>query len=271
MKHNTKNRKLKVMKIYLIEDNQLFAESIKTYLDQITSRYDSIAIDTIECVSKDYSQFLIEQKMLKDNLSLYFIDIDLKESMNGLDFAKQLRSFDYNSYIVFLTGHIEMTAITYQYNLKALNFIYKHDSRLKDHINGIFDQIAKELEAKNNTCATISSKERPSFITSYKGNHYRINIDDIIYIETHGIKKSLLIHTLTNVIPCSDSLSQLLEKLNSTIHRCHRSYAINLERVSEIQLNSGQHSVIFSTGESCPISKKYYKDIVVSFSNLAEK
>lgn len=61
---------------------------------------------------------------------LYFLDIQLNSDINGLELARQIRLLDPSGYIIFLTTHSEMMALTFQYHVEALDFITKDDPKL---------------------------------------------------------------------------------------------------------------------------------------------
>ncbi len=84
-------------------------------------------------ISTDNPEELIEQLKKSENTGLYFLDIDLKSSKNGLMLAKEIREYDPRGFIVFITSHSEMSFITFQYKVEALDFILKNDPHQLQH------------------------------------------------------------------------------------------------------------------------------------------
>ena len=56
---------------------------------------------------------------------LYFLDIDLKNKINGLKLAEKIREYDPRGFIVFVTTHTEMSYLTFIYKVEAMDYIIK--------------------------------------------------------------------------------------------------------------------------------------------------
>ena len=48
------------------------------------------------------------------NMGIFFLDIDLKSTMNGLTLAQKIRKIQPRCYIIFITSHSEMGFLTFQ-------------------------------------------------------------------------------------------------------------------------------------------------------------
>ncbi|MDE6320036.1 MAG: response regulator, partial [Lachnospiraceae bacterium] len=59
------------------------------------------------------------------NTGIYFLDIDLNCDMNGMKLAQQIRKFDPRCFIIFITSHSELSYMTFQYRVEAMDFVLK--------------------------------------------------------------------------------------------------------------------------------------------------
>ena len=66
---------------------------------------------------------LLKQLQPGQTAGLYFLDVDLKDSMDGFSLAKRIRSLDPRSFIVFLTAHGESAGLTFHYRVEAMDYI----------------------------------------------------------------------------------------------------------------------------------------------------
>lgn len=59
------------------------------------------------------------------NTGVYFLDIDLGSDMNGMKLAQQIRLYDPRGFIIFITAHSELSYMTFQYRVEAMDFVLK--------------------------------------------------------------------------------------------------------------------------------------------------
>lgn len=247
--------------IYIIEDNTLFSKSIKDMIQHYTKLSSGFCIESIAIINDSFDLFMesLSKSSLKNNI--YIIDIDLNANINGLQIAKRIRSFDFSGYIIFLTSHIEMTAVTFHYNLKALNFIYKGDPHLQHLLFTSFDQIV--LETSNTPASeALPANHTGYFSYAYKLHFYKIPYSDILLIETHGLKRHLIIHTLEKTYECAKPIKDILSQLPPSFIQCHRSYIVNVQYIKELKLEDSQYLIVLNQDMHCPTSKKYLSVIL---------
>ena len=72
---------------------------------------------------------IIREVEKSENTGLYFLDIDLGTEKNGLHLAQEIREYDPRGFIVFVTSHSEMSFLTFQYKVEALDFILKDEPK----------------------------------------------------------------------------------------------------------------------------------------------
>lgn len=197
-----------------------------------------------------------------DNASVYLIDIELDTSISGIDIARLIRDRDASSYIVFITAHQEFAFLTYKYKLRVTDYLVKP---LKpEDIRQCLESI-RELEEKRK--AIEDDIHQKNNILSIKSGcrQYRVNVEDIIYLEI--IKNKIIIHTETGQISFFCTLKDIRDKLsrmgNDSIMDCHKSYMININKVQGID----NMDIIMSNGDRCPLSRNHRKEIIDAFNN----
>lgn len=177
---------------------------------------------------------------------LYFLDIDLKSEINGLELAQEIRKHDPRGYIVFITAHSEMAALTFSYRVEAMDFILKDDpEQLRDKIFQCMQTSAKTdsiLQLQNNSIISLKIKQETILL----------NANDIVFIETDHVPHKLMIHLSHEIKQVSVLLKELQAALDSRFFRCHKSYLINLTRISSYC--SSERTVLFDNGELCIVS-----------------
>lgn len=70
---------------------------------------------------------LLEAVKTSQNTGVYFLDIDLNCDMNGMKLAQEIRRFDPRCFIIFITAHSELSYMTFQYRVEAMDFVLKDD------------------------------------------------------------------------------------------------------------------------------------------------
>jgi len=158
------------------------------------------------------------------------------------------------SYIIgtFLIGIIPAVIIT----------IYMQNSALKQNLqeasilNEQFKQVKVNYDLESNTqIATLTGTTKDSI---------RLNIDDILYIES--IKNYCIVYYVSGnklkVTKIRTTLSQIEESLlpYSNIIRCHRAFIINIHSIVGVEGNSqGYQLKLKITDNVVPVSRSYTK------------
>ena len=97
---------------------------------------------------------------------------------------------------------------------------------------------------------------------------YKVNVDDIYYIQTHSSKAhTVQIVTENASFDLFQNLSKLEKQYGETLTRCHRNCLVNLERVKSMDIKSktlflgeeGQYAVKYSRRRYREIRQKWLK------------
>lgn len=192
-----------------------------------------------------------------DPIDLAFLDIQMPD-LTGLELARILdKAPDRAPRIVFTTAFNQFAHEGYKvdaldYLLKPFNYeeFLHAATKARQHY-----ELVRRAEASSAPSHGISPKERHLFL-KVEYQMVRVLFDDILYIE--GLKDYVKVHLENNPKPLLSltSLKSLEEKLTGKgFMRIHRSYIINLEKISAISKTS-----INIGNETIPISDQYKED-----------
>jgi two-component system LytT family response regulator len=185
--------------------------------------------------------------VLENNqVDLMFVDINMPD-LSGMDFVKSLEN---PPMVVFVTAYSEYAlegfrADAVDYLLKPISYV--------DFLKSA-NKVKSLIDTRHFLSDEIRSDKDFLFIKSdYK--LLRINFDDIKYIE--GMSEYIRIH-LMNSKPVMTLLSmKLMEEIlpSDRFMRVHRSYIVNLTKVSVVERNR----IIFDGNVYIPVSEQYKK------------
>jgi len=180
----------------------------------------------------------------ENEIDLMFVDINMPD-LNGLDFVKAQTN---PPKVIFTTAYAEYAIEGFKVN--ALDYLLKpidYDVFLKS-ANKALEWFS--LQDKKST--KIEGNDKFLFIKSeYKV--LRINLSDIKYIE--GMREYIRIHmTSQKPIMTIISMKRIEEFLpQDKFMRVHRSYIVNLEKITTIDRNR----IVFDNNTYIPVSGQY--------------
>ena len=187
------------------------------------------------------------------NTGIYFLDIDLGSSMNGMKLAQQIRLSDPRGFVVFITAHSELSFMTFQYRVEAMDFVLKDNpAEMKVKIR---ECLLNALERY--TLATGRTHKAYSIETG--GRKISVDYDDIFFFETSSNIHKLILHAKDRQIEFSGTMKELTGALSDDFVRCHRSFLVNKNNINEI--DSKNRIIYFSNGETCLVSTRMMKGL----------
>ena len=146
-----------------------------------------------------------------------------------------------------------MSFLTFQYKVEALDFI------IKDTLEHIKSKIHECLLDVDRKYTSLNNSVNRTFIISQNDKRIAIDYNDIIFFETSNNIHKIILHANKRVIEFTGQLKDIEKKLDYRFYRCHRSYIINKDNISEIDLNN--LIVHMKNGETCPISVRLKKGL----------
>jgi two-component system LytT family response regulator len=162
---------------------------------------------------------------------IVFMDVEMP-GMGGIECAKKIVDISPKTFIIFATAHEDYMSEAFE--------LYASDYLLKPFkIERVITTLERLREIFNNkeTCvpktAPLNKESLSKLIIKNREGTNFIDCKDIIFIEHEN--HNTIIHTINEKISTSESLSQIEERLDSSIFfRSHKSYIINLSMIYKI-------------------------------------
>lgn len=189
-------------------------------------------------------EFLFEYNQ-PDCFDLLFLDVYMKQ-MNGMELAKEIRKFDKDIPIVFLTGVSDY--VFEGYEIGAIRYLLKPVQK---------EKLAEVMEL----CLAKFKNRNDDYISfKYQGEQIRLLRSDIMFLEVNG--HYLRMETVKETFEWKDSLQSMKERLDSKrFVAANRSAIVNLEYVSKIT----REECLLENGTVIPVSKGAYKALNEAF------
>ena len=199
-------------------------------------------------VSLTYYAYKSAEELLFENaegypFDLLILDIDM-QGMDGMALARKIRERDAKIPILFLTNKREY--VFEGYEVQALRYLLKpmSEEKLFPLLNEVYMAAREEVQ---------------SLIVSTEGEHCKIAVSDILYLEADG--HYVRIHTVKRDYVVKKAFTELAEVLADGFVATHRSYLVHLLYVERVQ----RTECVLSDGSSIPVSRNSYKAVNEAF------
>lgn len=195
----------------------------------------------------------LEQQVPQNGI--YFLDIDLKSDLDGIQLASLIRQKDVQAEIIFVTTHDELAPMTLKQKVAALDFIEK-DQPLEDYRQEIYDALeyAKKIIDETRTV------QKKSFSFEVGFQVYNLDKSEVVLVESSDIPHRLNLYSTNGKFEFYGKLTELETKY-PFLFRISRSCLINPENIHhvdfsirEIGFSSGMTRK-FSIGKSKKLKK----------------
>ena len=185
------------MEFVVCDDEKVFRSNVVKIINKIYMKNnEDYKIYEFDSYTKSFEK-LINKKSPK----IYILDIEIKNSISGIDIARKVRRYDWDSIIILVTSHNELGYQAMKAQIMLLDFVSK------------FDDCNKSLERAINKALELVNKK---------------------YVERDTVDRKCIIHTVNNIIPTSKSLNELSKELGSDFYLCHRSCLVNLLNIDHV-------------------------------------
>ena len=186
---------------------------------------------------------------------LYFLDICLGGEMNGLQLAVKIRQQDPLGSIVFLTSKSEMSYLTFQYQVEALDFIIKDQM---EEIPGRIRRCISKASVKYREAEKTAGRE-PVTIRA-DGVRYYLEPGDIMYIQTsRASSHKVEVTTKNGVESFYGTLKEFAAALSGypEFFQCHQSVLVNRDYIVKIERT--EKLIEMKDGVKVPVSVRFLK------------
>lgn len=239
-----------MLDIFVCEDHTVQRRSIVRII-QNTLLMEELDMQLVLDAGDPY--VLLEKVKNNQNTGIYFLDIDLNSSMNGMKLAQQIRLYDPRSFIIFITAHSELSYMTFQYRVEAMDFV------LKDNPAEARVKIRECLLSAMERYALQTNKTHKRYTIEAGGRRISVDYDDIFFFETSSNIHKVILHAKDRQIEFQSTMKELAGTLGDNFVRCHRSFLVNKNNIKEIDAKN--RIIYFHNGETCLASTRMMKGL----------
>ena len=241
-----------MIKCIAIDDEPLALKKLVTYIKKIPY---------LELVAQCHSAIEAQKVLDQQEVEAIFLDINMPD-LNGMDFAKSLeQDHSKGPVLVFTTAYSEYAIEGYKANgvgylLKPYGF---------DEFEAAAQKVKDVCEIRQQAKDEVSTQIGDDGIIYVKSDYkiVRINIEQIRYIEAMSEYLRISCEGKDKPVIVLLSMKKIEEHLPSNkFMRIHRSFIINLDKVSEVKKNH----VLMEGDVSLPIGDNY-KDAFINYLN----
>lgn len=168
-------------------------------------------------------------------VDLLFLDVEM-DNMDGMEAARQIREFDGNIMIVFLTGYADH--VFDGYSVGALDYILKPVT------------VQRLMELLHRVRVKLEQEENLSFSFKNADGTWRFPLQEILYFYSDRRKVSLV--TKDKEYTFYAKLDEIGKKLDGQFVRIHQRFLVNPSRVDYL----GGDTVTVG-GQELPCSRNY--------------
>ena len=178
-----------------------------------------------------------------NSIKIYLLDIELP-GKSGIEIAKIIRKYDWDSTIIFLTTHNELELKVLKQKLLIFDFVSKFD----DYENNIIESINLVLKRLDNG-KYISLKVNKEI--------YNIKVDDIIYIYRDTYNQLSKVVTNSKEYEVRKPLYEIAQTLGTKFVRTHRACFVNKTKIKHIDFN--KNIIYLTSNKSINFLSRMYK------------
>ena len=246
-----KNKRKVMIKCLAIDDEPLALKKLVSYIKKIPY---------LELVAQCHSAIEAQQVIDQQEIDAIFLDINMPD-LNGMDFAKSLENdHSRGPILVFTTAYSEYAIEGYKAN--AVGYLLKPYGF--DEFEAAAQKVHDIMEIRQQSQSEVTTEVEDEVI--YVKSDYkivRIDIKHIRYIEAMSEYLRISCDDKERPVIVLLSMKKIEEHLPSNMFiRIHRSFIINLDKISEVQKNH-----VFLEGDvSLPIGDNY-KEAFMNYLN----
>lgn len=195
--------------IAICEDETFFASK----LNKLVSEYSAMREIGVSVLTYSNGEQLSASGQAPD---VILMDVKLP-GRDGMETVRRLRARSCTSQVVFITAYPQY--VFQAFDLDAVHYLLKPVNSEK--LFPVLDKAVKRA---------VSREEQTVLFTNGTGS-VKIPMADILYLE--ALDHQITVHTVTGCFRFFGTLDAAQEKLDERFFRCHRSYLVNMSRVTK--------------------------------------
>ena len=232
-----------MFKAYIIEDEIKAIELLRSYIQQI---------DFLELVGEARNPMTAFNYLQKNNVDVLFLDINMP-ILSGVELYKSLRN---PPQVIFTTAYPEYAVEGF--NLEAVDYLLKPISFQR------FLKASERILKRNKEANTIALDAKAVFsdLVYVKSGvvMHKVSWKEVLYLEKD--ENYVIYHTKEKRILCRQTLTDLEKAFPSYICRVHKSYAVSLLHISQVERES-----LIILAKEIPIGRTYKNDLMERLRN----
>ena len=239
-----------MLDIFVCEDN---AAQRRTVINIIQNTVLIEELDMQLTLDTGDPYVLLEKVKTSQNTGVYFLDINLNSNMNGMKLAQQIRLYDPRGFIIFITAHSELSYMTFQYRVEAMDFV------LKDNPAEAKVKLRECLLHAMERHTLQTNKTHKVYTLEVGGRKISVDYEDILFFETSSNIHKVILHAKDRQIEFPGALKELTGVLDGNFVRCHRAFLVNKNNIKEVDTKN--RIIHFANGETCLMSTRMMKGL----------
>lgn len=211
-----------MIKFVICDDELFFRKRVCNVIDKMFMNNDiEYSVDEFGKYNKNFEN-IINTNM---DAKIYILDIEIKDSISGIDIARNIRKNDWNSIIILVTSHSELGYEALKAQIMLLDFISKYDDCDKN-LESVLRKAVKQVNIKK----AISVRSN--------GITYKIFTKDILYVVKLPSERKCVIKTTYNDVTVNKNFNEIIEMLDDRFYLTHRSCIVNLDEIDYVDWNN---------------------------------
>lgn len=237
------------MKIAICDDDALCREQVLAVVNSyIRQKNRDISVSVY-----DHAAALVDAAQRFGGYDIYILDI-IMPGINGIQLGVELRAFDPDGKILYLTSSIEFAYESYQ--AKAFDYILKPVQQ--DRLFTALDEAIR----------TIANRKEKSLIVKTRENRVKLTMDQILYVKLAD--RRVAYHLLNGDSIESSSIrttfAECIQELlaDGRFVLCGSSIAVNLYHVTKADMET----LFFKNGTKLYIGKRAGREMMSVWSDF---
>lgn len=204
-----------MIKMAIVEDEEIYLNQFRQFVEDY-KKEERLSFH-LDCFT---SGTLFLNTFLEKDYDIIFLDIVLKDSIDGMAIASKIREKNSTSIIIFITTMVQYAVKGYE--VDALGYLVKPVTYFT--FRQILNKALKKIDRDEDVCITCR----------YKDEYAKISSSDITYFEVTS--HFLTIHTIHGDYQMRGSLSDMMKLLkDKDFAFCNQCYLVNLKYVYGIE------------------------------------
>lgn len=235
--------------IFICEDSKREREFITNFIADYMM-IENLDMKVVKSTDNPYE--ILDAVRENSGMGLYFLDVDLKAEITGIDLAVKIREFDPVGQIVFVTSHAELMSMTFEYAVGALGYVVKiNDDTMKRKISEYMRVVAERFLSDD--------REVGKFTFRVDGKVISEDYDDIMFFELAGKRSGkVVMYGRTRQEEFRGNLSDI-EAVTDQFLRVSRSVLVNVSHIKTLDAVAGVVHMV--NGDMCEVSRSGMREL----------